>query len=76
MVSRKFVEAVKLDSRKQYEIAHLAGVHPVVLSQMINGYLRPKPGDLRVIRIGRVVGVSSDECFDTGAALAAAAGGA
>lgn len=69
MVSRKFVEAVKLDSRKQYEIAHLAGVHPVVLSQMINGYLRPKPGDLRVIRIGKVIGVSGDECFDRNEAI-------
>lgn len=66
MVSRRFREAVKLDPRPQYQIAWAAEIHPVTLSQIITGYIRPKIGDPRVIRIGELVGLKPEECFEVG----------
>ena len=64
MVSQKFKNAVKLDPRRQYVIAWEAGINPVVLSQIITGYVRPKYGDRRVIKIGKLLGLDADECFE------------
>jgi hypothetical protein len=63
MISLKLKAAVKLSPLRQYQIAIEAGVHPVTLSQILSGYLRPKSMDKRVVRIGRVVGLRPEECF-------------
>lgn len=63
MVNRKLIEAVKLHPMPQYKLAWQAGINPVVLSQIITGYIRPAKGDQRVIRIGEVLGFMPDECF-------------
>jgi len=63
MISKKFKNAVKLDPRPQYKLAWMADVNPVVLSQIITGYMRPKHRDPRVIRIGKLLGLKEDECF-------------
>ncbi len=63
MVSRKLVEAVKLSHLRAYQIAHLAGLHPAMLSKIINGIELVKPGDPRVIKVARVVGLKAEECF-------------
>ena len=63
MVSRGFVEAVKLDSRRAYKIAHAADVPPTVLSKIINGIEKVKPNDPRVLAVARVLGLSPDACF-------------
>ena len=63
MVSQKLREAVKLSDKRSYEIAHIAGLHPSTLSRIICGIERVKSGDLRVIQIGRVLGLSEKECF-------------
>ena len=63
MVSRKFIEAVKLNQRRAYQIAHLAGLPPTTLSKIINGIERVKIGDRRVLRLGRVLGLKEDELF-------------
>jgi hypothetical protein len=63
MISEKFKIAVKLDPRQQYKLAWMAGVNPTVLSQIITGYIRPKPGDPRVIKVGKILGIPAEDCF-------------
>jgi hypothetical protein len=63
MVSKKFKIAVKLDPRRQYQIAWEAGVNPTVLSQIVTGYIRPDVGDVRVLKVGRLLGLKDSECF-------------
>jgi len=64
MLSKKFKIAVKLDSRPQYRLAQLAKVNPTTLSQFLTGYVRPKRNDSRVLRIGKLLGLSPDDCFE------------
>ena len=63
MINQKLRNTVKLSDKKAYEIAHKAGLHPSTLSRIICGIEKVKPGDPRVIAIGRVLGFSEDECF-------------
>ena len=64
MISKKFRDTVKLDSRRQYKLAWEAGINPTILSQFITGYVRPKDGDLRVLRVGKLLGLRPEECFE------------
>lgn len=64
MVSKKLKDAVQTDRRKDYVIAATAGLHPSMLSQLINNILTVKDGDERVIRIGEVIGVGPEDCFE------------
>jgi len=64
MVSRKLVEAVKLSDLRAYEIAHKAEMHPTTLSRILNGIEDVKPGDPRILRIGKVLGITAKDCFD------------
>jgi len=63
MVSRVLIERLKLSSRRQYQIAWEAGMHPSTLSKLINGICRVKPSDPRIIRLGMVLGLNPGECF-------------
>jgi hypothetical protein len=63
MLSQKLIHAVKLSERKAYRIAHEAGLHPSTLSSLLNGIEKAKRNDKRVIAVGRVLGISADECF-------------
>ena len=63
MVSRKFVEAVKGYPDTQYSLAWKAGLHPVTLTQIVIGYIRPGPGDKRVLRVAEILGLNPEECF-------------
>ncbi|MFC1864174.1 hypothetical protein ACFL1Z_09520 [Thermodesulfobacteriota bacterium] len=65
MISNKLKIAIFLDDRKSYQIAHEAGLHPATLSKLVNGIERVKPGDPRVLKVGRVVGIKREDCFDT-----------
>jgi transcriptional regulator with XRE-family HTH domain len=64
MVSRKLVEAVKLNRQRGYQIAHAAGLHPSTLSKILNGIERVSPGDPRVLAVCRVLGLAEQEAFD------------
>ena len=64
MVSRRLIEAVKLSDMKGYEIAHQADMHPSTLSRILNGIEDVRPGDQRVMRIAKVLGLKSEECFE------------
>ena len=63
MVSRKFKDAIKLDDRPQYKIAWEAGINPTTLTQIVTGYIRPRNGDPRVIKVGELLGLRPEECF-------------
>jgi hypothetical protein len=63
-VSRKFKAAVKLNPKPSYRIAQLAGLNPATLSKIICGIIKVKPNDLRVIAIGRVLGLPPEKCFE------------
>ena len=52
MVSRQFVEAVKIAPKRAYKIAQEAGLHPTTLSKLLNGIERAKPDDPFLIRPG------------------------
>jgi hypothetical protein len=63
MISRNFRIAVKLSELPAWRLAMNAGINPNVLSKIMSGALRVKPGDERVIKIGRAVGLNPEECF-------------
>jgi hypothetical protein len=64
MVSRDFKIAIKLADRPAWKIAAEAKVNSNTLSRIISGSLRVRNGDERVIRVGRVLGLSPADCFD------------
>ena len=64
MVSRQFVEAVKLAPRQAYKIAHEAGIHPSTLSKILNGIDHVRCGDPRVVAVGAVLELAPEECFE------------
>lgn len=65
MVSRKFIIEVKLSTKPAWQIAYAADLHPNVLSKIMSGAVRTKPGDPRVVRVGKILGLSEEDCFDT-----------
>jgi hypothetical protein len=66
MVSRKLREAVKMSLMRAYQIAYAAGLHPVVLSKLLNGIERARPNDPRVLAVAKVLGLSPKACFEEG----------
>ncbi len=64
MVSRQFVEAVKIAPKRAYKIAQEAGLHPTTLSKLLNGIERAKPDDPRVLAVAAVLGLDQRECFE------------
>ncbi len=64
-ISRKFYEAVKLADRPSYRIAIEAGIQPVILSKLLHGCEKVRPNDFRVIAVGKILGLTPEECFET-----------
>jgi hypothetical protein len=62
-VSQKLIVAIKLNPSPAYKIAWAAGINPTMLSKLINGIERPRPGDQRIVAVGKVLGISPEECF-------------
>ncbi len=63
-VSERLWAAIKTSRQPAYRIAQEVGVHPSWLSKAMNGIERVKPGDPRIVAVGRIVGVPAGECFD------------
>ena len=63
LLSRRFVEAVKLSTRPAYRIAHDAGLHPATLSKLLTGAERVRKDDARVLAVARVIGLDASDCF-------------
>lgn len=64
MLSRRFIEAIKLSTTPAYRLAVKAGIHPTLLSKWIIGAQSVKDGDERLIHIGRLLGLQPDEIFE------------
>ncbi len=64
MVSKNLREAVKLSDMRAYQIAHRAGMHYTQLSRILNGIDEVRFGDPRVLRVGKVLGLNKEECFE------------
>lgn len=54
---------LKLNNIPAYRIAQLAGMDPSTLSKLICGISKIKPNDPRVIKVGRVLGIPAEDCF-------------
>jgi hypothetical protein len=63
-VSKKFIVALKLNSMPAYKIAWSAGANPTVLSKLIHGIEKPKPQDHRIISVGKLLGLTPEDCFN------------
>lgn len=63
-VSERLWAAIKTARRPAYKIAQEAGVRADWLSKAINGIEKVRPGDSRIIAVGRLVGVPPSECFE------------
>ena len=63
-LSNKLRIAVKMSPQRQYRLAHQIEVHPSVLSAWVNGITDPRPGDPRIVELGRLLDVPADECFN------------
>ena len=64
VVSRKLKAALKLGDERAYRIAQRAELDPSMVSKLICGIVKIKPGDPRVIAVGRVLGLKPKECFE------------
>ena len=64
MLSKEFIMAVKTSPFKAYQIAHIAEIHPSTLSKIICGIEKVKENDLRVLAVGRVLGLKPNDCFE------------
>jgi len=64
MISRELIAAIKLSDKRNYQIAHEAGIHPSTLSKIINGIEKVRCGDHRVLRLGRVLGIPQNKLFE------------
>lgn len=67
MVSEKLRHALiaeRIRGARQYEVARKAALHPTVLSAIVRGAIPVKRNDRRVLRLGEVLGLKPDECFE------------
>ena len=64
MISKAFKIAVKFANIPAWKIAYKAGVHPNVLSKIMTGVVRVKPGDARVLRVARILELEPEDCFE------------
>jgi transcriptional regulator with XRE-family HTH domain len=62
--SRKFYEKVKLDNRKQYELAEAAGISNTYFSQVLLGIRKTRVGDERIKEIGKQLDLKPEECWE------------
>jgi len=61
---RLAVAQARLNGLRQYAIARGAGLHPTVVSALLNGAIPTSMDDARVIRLGAAVGLRPGECFE------------
>lgn len=64
MISESLKIAIKLSPKRAYEIAHEAGIHPSTLSKLICGIEKVREGDLRVLKVAKVLKLKESDCFE------------
>ena len=62
-LSKTFITAVKMSTKRHYQLANEACIHPSLISKWINGIQRPQENDPRVLRIGQSLGLATTEIF-------------
>jgi len=63
-LSKRFKIEVKLNEKPAYRLAQLAEVNPNDLYKLMAGIAKPKVNDIRILKVGKVLGLSSEECFE------------
>ena len=63
MLSQRLRNAVKTSGTRQYHLAGAIGVHPGTLSAWLNGIYSVRPGDDRILKLARMLGVPEDRAF-------------
>ena len=63
--SISFMTRLKLHHEAAYKLAIAAGLNPSALSLMVNGGRKIDPKDPRLQQLGRLLGVPSDEMFES-----------
>jgi hypothetical protein len=63
-LSQQFLNKLRLSAVPAYKLAWEVGLHPNTLSKFVIGYLKPKPFDERLLRIGELLGMDRDEVFE------------
>lgn len=63
-LSRRFIGRLKLSDTPQYKLAWRAGINPILLSHFVTGYRKVKPDDSRILKVGGLLGLTPDECFE------------
>lgn len=64
MLSKTFIETLKKTGWPYYQLAWDAGLTPNQLYKFTSGIDRPKPGDKRVIKVAKILGLKREECFE------------
>jgi hypothetical protein len=62
-LSRRFKIEVKLNEKPAYRLAQLAGINPNDLYKLMSGISQPKPNDTRILKVGKLLGLGPDGCF-------------
>lgn len=65
MISRRFKAEIKLGATPAYKIAQKAGVDSSTLSKIMCGIVTVKPQDPRVLKVGKILGLKPEECFES-----------
>lgn len=63
MLSREFLIRLKLSKIPQWRIAQKARISPSMLSGWVSGLRPVRRGDLKVLRVGKLLGLSEHEVF-------------
>ena len=63
-LSRRFKIEVKLNEKPAYRLAQLAGINPNDLYKLMSGISQPKSNDQRIVKVGKLLGLSPKECFE------------
>lgn len=71
-LKRKLLES-RFAGVRQYDLARRAGIDATTLSKILHGAIGVELGDVRIIRLGRELGVAPEQCFATGSRKSAAA---
>ena len=69
MVSKAFKIAVKLADRPAWKIAQQAEIPATDLYKLMSGATIARPGNTKVIRVGKILGLKPEECFEEISAL-------
>jgi transcriptional regulator with XRE-family HTH domain len=63
MISEELRAAIKNSKLRQYQLAARISAHPSTVSNWVCGIRPVRSGDTRVVRLGRLLGLSPQECF-------------